>query len=145
MKGAYNTIILSARGTIQLPCLRLRLRTQITRSPRTDHVRRVSLDRVPACRRRRHVVVWHRRHPSPPPPAGRHRRFLGGRGDVVFVIVIRVRAPHVVKETPGFFVVRMEKDDMPSPTTTRHVSAQHVCPSGQSSSGNGSPVVAASS
>jgi hypothetical protein len=47
----------------------------------------------------------------------------GGWGGVVVVVVIHVRAPHphVVKETPGFFVVRMEKYDMPSPTTTRHV------------------------
>jgi hypothetical protein len=81
MKGAYNTIILSARGTIQLPCLRLCPRTQITHSPRTDCVRRVRCDRVPARRRRRHVVVRHRRRPAPP-PAGRHHRFRGGSGGV---------------------------------------------------------------
>ena len=66
------------------------------------------------------------RHPAPsslrpPPPAERRRRFRGGRGGVVIVVVIRVRAPHVVNETPGIVVVRMGEDNRPSPTTTRQV------------------------
>jgi hypothetical protein len=83
--------------------------------------------------------------PAPLPPRGVAVIFWGGWGGVVVVVIIRVRAPHFVKETPGFFVVMMGKDDMPFPTTTRHVPAQHVCPSGQSSSGHGVLVVAASS
>ena len=85
MKGAYNTIILSARGTIQLPCLRHRPHTQIARSPRTDcvrRIRRVCRDRIPARRRRRHVIVRHCRRPGPPPPAGFRHRFWGGAGGV---------------------------------------------------------------
>ena len=90
------------------------------RSPRTDRVRRVHRDRVPA-RRRRHVVVWHRHRPGPPPPVGRCL-FLGGeRGGVIAVVIIRVHAPHIVKETPGIVVVRTGEDNRPSPTTTRHV------------------------
>ncbi len=124
-ESAYNTL-LSARCTIQFSCLRLRRRTQIARYLRTDRVRcvrRVRCDCVAARRRRRrrHVVIRHRRRPAPPPPAGRHRCFQGGRGGVIVVVVIRVRAPHVVKETPGVVVVRMGEDDRPSPTTTRHV------------------------
>ena len=45
--------------------------------------------------------------PAPLPPRGVAVVFLGGRGGIVVVVVIRVRAPHVVKETPGFFAVRM--------------------------------------
>ena len=77
-----RTIQLSARCTKQLPCLRLRRRTQIAHSPRTDRVRRIRCvrDRIHARRRRRHVVVRHRRRPGPPPPAGRRRRFRGGAG-----------------------------------------------------------------
>ena len=68
MKVTYNTIqcyLLEA----QLPCLRRR--TQIACSPRTDRVRRVCCDRVPARRRCR---------PGPPPPAGHRHRFRGGVG-----------------------------------------------------------------
>ena len=59
--------------------------------------------------------------PAPLPPRGVAVVFGGGRGGVVVVVLIRVRAPHVVKETPGVVVVRMGEDDRPSPTTTRHV------------------------
>ena len=106
----------------QLPCLRRR--TQIARSPRTDLVRRVfciRCDRVPA---RRHPVTSSSGTvavPAPLPPRGVAIVFWGGRGGVVVVVVIRVRAPHVVKETPSIVVVRMGEDDRPSPTPTHQV------------------------
>jgi hypothetical protein len=81
--SAYNTIVQYYLLEAQLPCLRRR--TQITRSPRTDHVRRVRRvcrDCVPACRRCCLVVVRHHRRPGPPPPTGRRRRFRGGTGAV---------------------------------------------------------------
>jgi len=58
---------------------------------------------------------------APLPPWGVTIIFGVGRGGAVVVIVIHVRSPHVVKETPGIVVVRMGEDDRPSPTTTRHV------------------------
>ena len=96
---------------------------QIARSPRTDRVRcvhRVRRDCVAARRRCRHVVIWHHRRPGLPPPTGCRHRFRWGRGGVIIVVVIRVCAPHIVKETPGVIVVRMGEDDRPSPTTTHY-------------------------
>jgi hypothetical protein len=87
---------------------------------RIHRVRRVH-DHIPARRRHRHVVIRHCCRPGPPPPMGNRRRFRGGQGGVVVVVDIRVRAPHVIKETPGFIFVRMGEDNRPSPTTTRHV------------------------
>ena len=63
--------------------------------------------------------AWSSSWPLSPP--GALPSFSGGWGGVVVVVVIRVRAPHAVKETPGIVVVRMGKDDRPSPTTTRQV------------------------
>jgi len=64
---------------------------------------------------RRHPAPLLSRPPSPLPPQGVAVVFGGGRGGVLIVVVIHVRAPHVVKETPGVIIVRMEEDDRPSP------------------------------
>jgi hypothetical protein len=120
MKGAYNTI-LSARGTINYH-VSVSAPARRSRAPRgpiafVAFVATASLLAAAAVTSSSGTVVV----PAPLPPRGVAVVFGGGRGGVVVVVVICVRAPHVVKETPGFFVVRMGKDDMPSPTTTRHV------------------------
>ena len=106
----YNTI-LSARCTIQLPCL--------PRTPRgpIGFVTASLLAAAAVTSLSGTVFVRHRRC-----PAGRRHRFRGGgRGGVIAVVVIRVCAPHVVKEMPSVVIVRMGEDDRPSPTTTHHV------------------------
>ena len=120
MKGAYNTI-LSARGTINYH-VSVSAPARRSRAPRgpiafVAFVATASLLAAAAVTSSSGTVVV----PAPLPLRGVAVVFGGGRGGVVDVVVICVRAPHVVKETPGFFVVRMGKDDMPSPTTTRHV------------------------
>ena len=92
-------------------------RSRSLRSSRSLQLRRCS---PPPPSRRRPAPSSSR----PPSPRGASPSFSGGGGGVSslsssFAFVLR--PPHVVKETPGFFVIRMGKDDMPSPTTTRHV------------------------
>ena len=122
--SVYNTI-LSARGTIQLPCLRLRPAHR-SRAPRgpiaiiafVAFVATASLLATAAITLSSDTVVVS----APLPPRGVDIIFGGVRRGVVIVVVILVRAPNFVKETPGVVVVvRMGKDDRPSPTTTHHV------------------------